>query len=124
MLQTRNSVVARLVLGTNVERPKLFISTKAIDAWCVKNSITPLQFKRDLNALGLIVAVGDNLDKKVSLGRGVPSHPMGQCRCLEFKFSAAQGYIDEFVGSGNVVAIQSAKKVTPDVEEEKPVIAL
>lgn len=101
MLPIRSSIVARLVLGNKEEAGRLFITVKAVDDWCNKHSISAPYFKRELNATGLLVkddvTVRGGFDKKMSLNRGVPSHPMGQCRCIEFVFSSAQGYVSEFV---------------------------
>jgi hypothetical protein len=101
ILPIRNVAVARLVLGTKEEPGRLFITIKAVDDWCNKKTISASFFKRELNAAGLLVLNTDpnstGLDKKMSLNRGVPSHPMGQCRCLEFEFASAQGYLTEHV---------------------------
>jgi hypothetical protein len=123
MVPLRGPIGARLVLGSDKERGKLFITVKAIDEWCGKNGTTSSQFKRQLAASGLLRPGGDQgkgFDKKISISKGVPAHPLGQCRCLEFDYNAAQGYIEEHIGA-NVVQITSA--VTVDQPTELPASA-
>jgi hypothetical protein len=106
MLPIREGVTARLVLGSDREPGKLFISVAAIDEWCVKNSRSSVQFKRQLASAGMLKTGGDQgkgFDKKISISKGVPSHPLGRCRCVELDYSVAQGYVDEFVNINNVV---------------------
>jgi len=106
MLPIREGVTARLVLGSDREPGKLFISVAAIDEWCVKNSRSSVQFKRQLASAGMLKTGGDQgkgFDKKISISKGVPSHPLGRCRCVELDYSVAQGYVDEFVNINNIV---------------------
>jgi hypothetical protein len=122
MIPIRGPVAARLVLGSEQERSKLYIAVKPLDDWCVKNGTTAAQFKRQLAASGLLRSgsgeQGRGFDKKVSISRGVPAHPMGQCRCLEFNYAAAQGYIEEHVQPDNVVPINAG--VAPATAPEQP----
>ena len=100
IIQIRGEVKARLVLGSDKERPKLFVAVRAVDEWCTQNNQAPAKFKRDLAASGALRVGAENgrkFDKRISLGRGVPSHPTGQCRCLEIDYKTAQGYIEDFV---------------------------
>ena len=116
MLPIREAVNARLVLGSDKERGKLFISVKAIDDWCTKNNISPVSFRRQLSTAGILRMVGDQgrgFDRKISLSRGVPSHPMGRCRCIELEYSVAQGYVEEHLHAGNVVDIATALPLPP-----------
>ena len=111
MLPMRQGFNARLVLGSDKERGKLFVTVRALDEWCSKQSISPITFRRQLAAANMLRSGGDQgkgYDKKVSIGRGVPSLPSGRSRCLEFNYAIAQGYIDEFVSGGNVVPISAA----------------
>jgi hypothetical protein len=119
MLPIKNGIGARLVLGSEKERGKLFVSIRALDDWCVKNDIAPSLMKRQLASGGLLRGADAHkkFDKKTSLSRGVPSHPTGQCRCYEIEYAAAQGYIDEVVGGANVVGIQSQSAATSTKEE-------
>lgn len=112
MLPLRGPINARLVLGSDKERGKLFVAVKALDDWCGKNKTVATNFKRQLassNLLRLGGAQGKGFDKKISIGRGVPAHPLGQCRCFEFDYAAAQGYIEEFI-KDNVVPIVSPQQ--------------
>lgn len=120
MLQIRGGVQARLVLGSDDERGKLLVAVTAVDEWCAKNGVTPSAFKRKLAAKGFIrmgVERGRGMDRKASLGRGVPSHPTARCRCLEFEYFAVQGYIEDHVRTDNVVDFPT-KPPTGDLVHE------
>lgn len=117
MLQIRGGVQARLVLGDTDERGKLFVAVTAIDEWCSKNGITPSAFKRKLAAKGFIRIGGEQgrgLDKKASLGKGIPSHPTARCRCIEFEYFAVQGYIEDHVHTDNVVEFPTKPTAATD----------
>ena len=119
MIPLRAAINARLVLGSDKERPKFYVSVKAMDEWCAKNDMTPSAFRRQLTGANLLRVIGDQgkgFDKKISLGRGVPQCPTAQCRCMEIEYAAAHGYVEEFVGS-NVVSLHSA--VPNSVPEEE-----
>lgn len=100
MLPIRGSVCARLVLGSEKERGKLYVSVKALDEWCSKNDQTPSSFRRRLasaNLLRQLTDRGRGYDKDMYLAKGVPTVPMGKCRCIEVDFATVQGYIEEHV---------------------------
>jgi hypothetical protein len=121
MLTIRGAVQARLVLGSDKERGKLYVSSKAIDDWCAKQGVTASQFKRQLTNADLLRNGGAtherNRDRKISLGRGVPSIPSGRCRCVEIEYAAAQGYIEENIKTDNVVELKPP--VTNSVTNKK-----
>jgi hypothetical protein len=122
MVPIRGPIGARLVLGSEQERGKLFIAVKALDEWCTKNGTTASQFKRQLSASGLLRPGGEQgkgFDKKISISKGVPAHPLGQCRCLEFDYNSAQGYIEEHVPN-NVVPITAAVVIDQQPPTELP----
>ena len=113
MLMIRGAPKARLVLGSDLERGKLYVSTRAIDEWCTKNKVVASVFKKQLASANLIRPHGGHgkgLDVKISLGRGVPTAPTGQTRCYEFDFALAHGYREEFVDS-KVVDINTKKTI-------------
>jgi hypothetical protein len=117
MIPIRGPIAARLVLGSDQERGKLYVTVKALDEWCTKTNTAPTQFKRQLAASGLLRAGGDQgrgYDKKISIGKGVPAHPLGQCRCMELDYNSAQGYLEEHLPSGNVVPITATTSPAPD----------
>jgi hypothetical protein len=100
LLQVRSPISGRLVLGSELERGKLFLTCRAVDDWCRTHSINPGQFRTKLETAGLLRKASDadgRYDRRVILSRGVPSIPTGQTRCLEFEFAACQGYMDEYV---------------------------
>jgi len=104
----RGRVTTRLVLGSETERPKMFITVRAIDEWCKEQGINALQFRREMMAARIIRSYAEKgrIDKEMYLSRGVPSVPTGKSRCLEIDYAIAQGYIDEFIPSvTNVVPI-------------------
>lgn len=131
MVPIRGEIQARLVLGSDKERGKLFVAVSAIDKWCAKQSVSASQFRRQLAASGVLRPVGDQgrgFDKKVSLGRGVPSAPMGRCRCVEVVYSVAQGYLDDHIQSGgfagsNVTPIIAAQHDSSVNAEQTPTAA-
>tara|TARA_R110000868_G_C10956626_1_gene768118 strand:- start:1697 stop:4696 length:3000 start_codon:yes stop_codon:yes gene_type:complete len=105
MVQIRGPITARLVLGSDRERGKLYVSVKAMDEWCSKKNLSPLKFRRMLTGSNILRQSADKprYDEKISISKGVPSHPMGRCRCVEVDYSVAQGYVEEFVNTSNVV---------------------
>ena len=117
-IQLRGAPLARLVLGTSAERGKLFISVRAFDEWCVEHNHNANTLKRNMRADGIIRTNrdGKNLDAKIGLSKGVPTHPTGRCRCLEVDYSFAQGYIKDFVENENVVEF---KPTTPPPQVEQ-----
>ena len=121
MFPLKKSPVARLVLGSDKERGKFFVSARAIDEWCAENDLTSSQFKRMLvnaNLLRPSPEKGRGFDRKINLSKGVPSHPTGQCRCFELEYAAVQGYVNDVVG-GNVLSInQSVATAVANESEE------
>ena len=120
----KGSVSARLVLGSDKERGKLYVSVRALDDWCAKQDTTPSAFKRQLAGMNLLRLSGDQgkgFDRKVYLSKGVPSHPTGQCRCFEVEYAAAQGYIEELTQQGVVLPLV-AKSVAKPSEIEKEAV--
>lgn len=119
LVPLRDAVAARLVLGDETERGKLFVAVRAIDDWCKTYGVNPAQYKRELFAAGLIrsVAQEGRKDRLIVLGKGVPTHPTGDMRCLEFSYAAAQGYIDEFVGEGKVVPLQGREAAEDNTQK-------
>ena len=121
MLQMRQGFNARLVLGSDKERGKLFITVRAVEEWCAKKSIASATFKRQLAAANMLRSGGEQgkgYDKKVSIGKGVPSMPTGRSRCYEFDYAIAQGYVDEHL-TGNVVPINA---IAPPVAVSVPAL--
>ena len=111
LIPLRGGVTARLVIGDEKERGKLYLSVAAIDSWCAKKSIAAVNFRKQLANAGLLRAGGDQgkgYDRKVSLSKGVPSVPAGRCRCVEVEYAQAQGYVEEHVGLANVVQISGS----------------
>lgn len=100
MLPLRGSVCARLVLGSEKERGKLYVSVKALDEWCAENDQAPTAFRRRLASSSLLRQLSDRgkgLEKEMYLAKGVPTVPMGKCRCVEVDFATVQGYIEEHI---------------------------
>lgn len=117
MITLRGDIQARLALGSDKERGKLYVSVHALDEWCKKQGISPVMFRRQMLGNGLIRALPNqskNLDARIYLSKGVPTYPTGQCRCLEIDFDVAQGYIKEHVHTDNVVELKG-KPVTNSV---------
>ena len=126
MLPIRNAVNARLVLGSDKERGKFYVSIKAIDEWCTKNNQTPSEFRRRLAGANLLRQISDKgrgFDKEIYLAKGVPTVPLGKCRCYEVDFATVQGYIEEYVES-NVKDFYSPSAVSVTKPEGAQAAAL
>lgn len=118
ILPIKGNIAARLVLGSEKERGKLFVSVRALDEWCAQQDVSPSALRRQLVGANLIRPIGDQgrgFDKKLYLSKGVPSHPTGQCRCVEIEYAAAQGYIDDLANQGIVLPLHR-KPEEPDSE--------
>lgn len=123
MLPMRQGLNARLVLGSDKERGKLFITVRAVEEWCSKKGIAAPTFKRQLAAASMLRGGGDQgkgFDKKVSVGKGVPSMPTGRSRCYEFDYAIAQGYVEEHLAS-NVVPITALAAAPQPPATDAPV---
>ena len=123
MLPMRQGLNARLVLGSDKERGKLFITVRAVEEWCSKKGIAAPTFKRQLAAAIMLRGGGDQgkgFDKKVSVGKGVPSMPTGRSRCYEFDYAIAQGYVEEHLAS-NVVPITALAAAPQPPATDAPV---
>ena len=123
LIPLRGGVTARLVIGDDKERGKLYLSVSAIDEWCAKKSIAAVHFRRQLANAGLLRAGGDQgkgYDRKVSLSKGVPSVPTGRCRCVEVEYAQAQGYVEEHVDLANVVSITGSQPQSSTPSSSQP----
>ena len=107
LVPIRGSIFVRLVLGSEHETPKIFVSVRALEDWCKRNSANYLQIRREMITAGLAkVGVNNRCDKDVYLNRGVPSCPTGKSRAIEFDYEKVQGVVGDVAArQGNVVSI-------------------
>lgn len=96
----RGAVQGRVVLGSKKERGRVFLSVRAINDWCKKQSISPLDFRRELADEGYIQEGGS---KPMLLAKGVPTQPLGQQQCIELDFSKMQGMVSEAQNVAEIV---------------------
>ena len=111
----RYPIAGRMVLGNEVERPKLFISHAAIRQWCTNRRKSYATTKRDFLKAGLIRfgypgTNPENGSVKVYLGKGVPVQALGQAWCFEFDYSEANGVVKP-VTSAEVKGIREELEV-------------
>ena len=95
----RSPVSGRMVLGTDKERSKLYITTKAVAQWCQEAGVSYTAFRRDALKEGIIRLGTPKVNRetgtvKVSIGRGVPGYQnMGNPTCFEFDADRAAAVI-------------------------------
>ena len=68
------------------EDKKVFVTYKAVAAWCKDNGVTAAAMKDELDRSGYMVYTADGQpSQKIYIGSGT-TVPSGQARCYEFKY--------------------------------------
>jgi len=95
----RNPIAGRLVLGDDKERPKLYVTTKAVTQWCHESGVNYTTFRRSALEKGIIRLGTPGVVRttgavKVAIGRGVPGYThLGSPTCFEFDSELASRII-------------------------------
>ena len=95
----RGAVAGRVVMGTEDERPRVYVAIREVTKWCAKNGVQYTKFKRDLMAEHLIRTGTPGCNKtsgaiRMNIGKGVVAHEhLGRVNCLEFDAKAAKKHL-------------------------------
>lgn len=120
LMPLRGAVKARCVIGTNRERPQLYIAVSAFDEWCKEQGINPSQFRSELHKMQFIREFSSGgktvLYDRMRLSKGVPTITSASQRIIEVNYYKAVEQLPDDWRSAEVVELPS--RVDGEVTEE------